>query len=68
MTNDARTHDSDKFTCGTRELRQVQNAKRDPRVIGPAPPNPRDAGGGFDPYNSSGGFDRRNNWVRVGKR
>ncbi len=68
MTNDERTHDSDNFTFGTRELRQAQNAKRDSRVIQPAAPNPRDAGGGFDPYNSSGGFDRRNNWIRVGKR
>ena len=28
----------------------------------------RDAGGGFDPYNSSGSFDRKKNWERVGKR
>lgn len=23
---------------------------------------------GFDPYNTSGSFDRKKNWVRVGKR
>jgi hypothetical protein len=26
------------------------------------------AGGGFDPYNSTGGFDRRQAWERVQKR
>jgi hypothetical protein len=23
---------------------------------------------GFDPYNTSGSFDRKNNWSRIGKR
>jgi hypothetical protein len=23
---------------------------------------------GFDPYNTSGSFDRKNNWNRIGKR
>ena len=23
---------------------------------------------GFDPYNTSGSFDRKKNWMRVGKR
>jgi hypothetical protein len=64
-----------KFSFGTRELRdarrqqaQKQNEQPAAPAINQAAPNPRDAGGGFDPYNSSGGFDRRKNWARVGKR
>jgi hypothetical protein len=55
---------------GTRELGQAQTRDEKPAApaIDSAAPNPRDAGGGFDPYNSSGGFDRRKNWERVGKR
>ena len=53
---------------GTPQLRQAQREQAAAPAVEPAAPNPRDAGGGFDPYNSSGGFDRRKNWTRVGKR
>jgi hypothetical protein len=70
MMNGKKPHDEPKFSFGTRELREAQKQNEQPAapVIDPAAPNPRDAGGGFDPYNSSGGFDRRKNWARVGKR
>jgi hypothetical protein len=68
MMNDKKPTEDTKFDFGTRELRQAERAKAAAPVVEPATPNPRDAGGGFDPYNSSGGFDRRNNWTRVGKR
>jgi hypothetical protein len=55
-------------SLGTRELRHAQHEKTAAPANEAAAPNPRDAGGGFDPYNSSGGFDRRKNWARVGKR
>ena len=56
------------FSFATRELREARRAEaltvektsREPKNSG--------AGGGFDPYNSSGSFDRRKHWERVGKR
>jgi hypothetical protein len=75
MINGKKPHEEPKFSFGTRELREArqQQAQKQDEIpaaptIDPAAPNPRDAGGGFDPYNSSGGFDRRKNWARVGKR
>jgi hypothetical protein len=68
MMNDEKPRQATKFRLDTRELRRGPNEKSAAPAIGPAEPNPRDAGGGFDPYNSSGGFDRRKNWERVGKR
>jgi hypothetical protein len=70
MTNDRKRQEEPKFSFGTRELREAQRQREKPAAppVDPAEPNPRDAGGGFDPYNSSGGFDRRKNWERIGKR
>jgi hypothetical protein len=53
-----------KFSFGTRELREAR------RTPPPAPnePPPKPVVEGFDPYNTSGSFDRRKNWERVGKR
>jgi hypothetical protein len=70
MMNGKKPHEEPKFSFGTRELREVQKQQEKSAApeIDSAAPNPRDAGGGFDPYNSSGGFDRRKNWTRVGKR
>ncbi len=66
--NDKKTSEEAKFGFGTRELREAQRVQAAAPAVDTAAPNPRDAGGGFDPYNSSGGFDRRKNWARVGKR
>jgi hypothetical protein len=68
MTNEKKPSEEPKFSFGTRELRLAQREKPAAPRVDTAAPNPRDAGGGFDPYNSSGGFDRRKNWARVGKR
>ena len=68
MMNAKRPQEATKFRLETRELRATQNETPAAPAADPAEPNPRDAGGGFDPYNSSGGFDRRKNWERVGKR
>jgi hypothetical protein len=68
MANDTEPDDREpKFSFGTRELREARRAQ--PLTL--AEPGPKSAPGaaaGFDPYNSSGGFDRRKHWERVGKR
>jgi hypothetical protein len=57
-----------KFSFATRELREVRRAQaRAVEELSRGPKN-NDTGGGFDPYNSSGSFDRRKHWERVGKR
>jgi hypothetical protein len=70
MMNEKKPQEEAKLSFATRELRQAQKQSEKPAAPAAevAAPNPRDAGGGFDPYNSSGGFDRRKNWERVGKR
>lgn len=66
--NKQRVIEEPKFSFGTRELREAARAKMTaPQAAAQLPPD-RDAGGGFDPYNSSGSFDRKKNWERVGKR
>jgi len=54
------------FSFGVRELRQA-NVSRELRVDA-APLDAANEKRGFDPYNTSGSFDRKNNWTRVGKR
>ena len=67
--NDEISSDRDpKFSFGTRELREAQRAPPRPVEEPSRKPKGNDAGGGFDPYNSSGSFDRRKHWERVGKR
>jgi hypothetical protein len=55
------------FSFGMRELRQAQRA-RELALEDSANKRRRDAAGGCDPYNTSGSFDRRNNWTRIRKR
>ena len=56
---------------GVREVKQAQRAKSADEsleiAIATAPKSSEEARG-FDPYNSSGSFDRRKNWERVRKR
>ncbi len=54
------------FSFGVRELRQ-STAARELRVEA-APIKAANDQRGFDPYNTSGSFDRKKNWARVGKR
>ena len=59
------------FSFGTRELREARRAQ--PLALADSGP-PRNGapstgkGAGFDPYNTSGSFDRRKHWERVRKR
>ncbi len=54
-----------KFGLGTRETRQSAN-KRELQLA--APHRAGATSQGSDPYNTSGSFDRKKNWERVGKR
>jgi hypothetical protein len=58
------------FSYGTRELNQAQRASavdESLEITGRAPKIGTETPG-FDPYNSSGTFDRRKNWERIRKR
>jgi hypothetical protein len=54
------------FSYGVRELRQARAAPR--LEVEGAPRKAANENRGFDPYNTSGSFDRKKNWMRVGKR
>jgi hypothetical protein len=68
MASDHKTKgDTDtSFSYGLRELRQAKLAQKLSVEI--APPKAANENRGFDPYNTSGSFDRKKNWMRVGKR
>lgn len=53
------------FSYGMRELQH--SAVRELSVQS-APLKAANENLGFDPYNTSGSFDRKKNWTRVGKR
>lgn len=54
------------FSYGVRELEQANV----PQALSMDDERPKAANEnrGFDPYNTSGSFDRKKNWTRVGKR
>ena len=54
------------FSFGVRELRHA-NVVRELKVDD-APVKAANEKRGFDPYNTTGSFDRKKNWMRVGKR
>jgi hypothetical protein len=63
--------DSGAFSFGVKELAHAENRDSAARnaSLNPTPPQaPESAVGGFDPYNSTGGFDRTNAWKRIRKR
>jgi hypothetical protein len=68
MTSDRKTgNDPDStFSFGVRELRQANAAPK--LSVEDAPLKAANEKRGFDPYNTSGSFDRTKNWTRVGKR
>jgi hypothetical protein len=68
MASDHKTgNDTDtSFSYGVRELRQANVARK--LSVENAPPKAANEKRGFDPYNTSGSFDRKKNWARVGKR
>jgi hypothetical protein len=54
------------FSYGVSEVRQAAAARE--LRIEHAPLKAANEKRGFDPYNTSGSFDRKKNWMRVGKR
>jgi hypothetical protein len=56
------------FSFAVRELQQAK-AVQNLSLAGPAPtPKPSIKEQGADPYNTSGSFDRKKHWTRVGRR
>ena len=72
MANDDKSvQDEDtRFSFGVRELkvRNAQASAAKALALAESPPKAANDTRGFDPYNSSGSFDRKKNWTRVGKR
>jgi hypothetical protein len=54
------------FGFGVRELRQANVAQE--LSVDVAPLKAANEKCGFDPYNSSGSFDRQKNWTKLSKR
>jgi len=69
MASDAKgPEDSDlNFSFGVSELRRAAAAPA-PKISGSALPKAANENRGFDPYNTSGSFDRKKHWIRTGKR
>jgi hypothetical protein len=55
-----------KFSFAVRDLQQANVAQK--LKLDPPPPKAANENNGFDPYNTSGSFDRKKNWAKVGKR
>jgi hypothetical protein len=68
MMNDDKTGNDPEstFSFGVRELRQANLAQK--LSLDEEPLKAANEKRGFDPYNTSGSFDRKKNWMRVGKR
>ncbi len=65
--HDLRSDPESIFSFGVRELREAKKIDHGLSLsVEPVnvPAGPR----GFDPYNTSGSFDRKKHWARVGKR
>jgi hypothetical protein len=54
------------FSFAVRDLQQADVAQK--LGLDATPPKAANENRGFDPYNTSGSFDRKKNWARVGKR
>jgi hypothetical protein len=61
-----RADDDTSFSFAVLELRQAKAAHS--LALDPAPKKVSYKEQGSDPYNSSGSFDRKKNWTRIGKR
>jgi hypothetical protein len=72
MANDDKSlQDQDaRLSFGVREIkvRSAQAAAAQALALADSPPRAANDTRGFDPYNTSGSFDRKKNWTRVGKR
>jgi hypothetical protein len=68
MTDDKTGSDPESnFSFAVRDLQQQANVGQK-LTHDPTPPKAANENRGFDPYNTSGSFDRKQNWTRVGKR
>jgi hypothetical protein len=65
MASDSRNDDSN-FSYAVRELQQAKTAHT--LAVDPGPKKVSYKEQGSDPYNTSGSFDRKKNWTRVGRR
>jgi hypothetical protein len=61
-----RADDDSSFSFAVLELRQARAAQS--LALDPDPKKVSYKEQGSDPYNSSGSFDRKKNWTKVGKR
>ncbi|HMH88217.1 MAG TPA: hypothetical protein VK523_06225, partial [Steroidobacteraceae bacterium] len=61
-----RADDDTGFSFAVLELRQAKAAQT--LALDPGPKKVSYKEQGSDPYNSSGSFDRKKNWTKVGKR
>jgi hypothetical protein len=69
--NKTRTDPESAFSYGVRELEQADAQQANvPQALSMDSEQPKAANEkhGFDPYNTSGSFDRKKHWVRVGRR
>jgi hypothetical protein len=68
MASDHKTRNDPEstFSYAVRELRQAKAAPE--LTVASPPPKAANEQRGFDPYNTSGSFDRTKNWAKVGKR
>ena len=69
MANDKTSNDREpKCNFGVRELREAARPKTQPLALDDAGARSKSEKCGFDPYNTSGSFDRKKHWERVGRR
>jgi hypothetical protein len=61
-----RADDDTSFSFAVHELQQAKAAQA--LAIDPGPKKVSYKEQGSDPYNTSGSFDRKKNWAKVGKR
>jgi hypothetical protein len=66
MSSDVKIQEDQNFSYGVRELRKAKSAQ--PLSLDTSKLKVVNENHGSDPYNTSGSFDRKQNWTRVGKR
>ncbi len=68
MTSDSKTGNDPEstFSFAVPELRRASSAQK--LSVAETPAKAANEQRGFDPYNTSGSFDRKKNWSRVGRR
>jgi hypothetical protein len=66
--HDLRNDPESIFSFGVRELREAKKIDQGANLSLVEPVKGSGRSRGFDPYNTSGGFDRTQHWTRVRKR